>query len=451
MIKIFLKFKNTIQKYNLIGKGDKILLSFSGGPDSTALALLMLKLKQYIDFDFSLFYLNHMIRKDAKNEEKTVKNFANNTGLDLIVKRKNFLKEGKKNIEERAREYRYKILKNTKKKQNFNKIATGHTLDDQVETFFMRLIRGGGEEGLSGIPVIREDIIIRPLIELSKKELIDYLNKMNVPYVVDETNKDISLLRNRVRNLLLPLLEKKFNPSIRNTIKKEIDILKNNQKYLREIAVKVYNECIINGNALDFRKLKNKDRAIKRLVVREFIKRLKGNLRKISFEHIESILNLKEGSLVYLPELDLELIEGRLQKLRKSKLKKYLYIIEEIPNSIYIKELDKKYEIYKIDSKNKLPEFDDKKRAILDLSRVEFPIVVRNRKPGDKYEPLGMKGKKKKLKDIFIDNKISKYKKNRQPVFIDKSKNIIWVKGFNISERFKITEKTKIFLVIEEI
>ncbi len=446
MTKIFLKFKKSIEKYDLIKENDNVLVSFSGGPDSTALVLLLKKLKKYIDFDFSLIYFNHNLRDDSEEEEKKVKEFANKFSLNLIIKRFYNLKSIKSNIEEKAREERYKFLKEKAISGKFNKIATAHTLNDQVETFFMRLFRGSGSEGLSSIPVIRDDLFIRPLLEIKKEEIISYLNTLNIEYYIDKTNLETKFLRNKIRNRLLPIIEKEFNPAIFYTIKNIIDILYYDEKFIDKICSEKLNNLLSDDNTLDTKRLKDEQEAIKRRIIRKYIKVLKGNLRKISYKHIETILGLKEGQKTDIPDLTLTIKNGKLTLYKEQKNPAFEYKIKSSPEKIYIKEIGKNINVFK---SNEKPPYDDKIRGIIDYNKVKFPITVRNRKPGDNYKPIGLKGKSKKIKDIFIDKKIDKDIRDSLPLFINGDGEIIWVLNLGISDIFKTDKNTKEYLIIE--
>jgi tRNA(Ile)-lysidine synthase len=447
MTKIFLKFRKSIEKYDLITKNDNILLSFSGGPDSTALALLFLKLKKYLDFDFSLIYFNHKLRDDSDIEEKKVREFANKFSLNLIVRHIDNLKSIKSNIEEKARDERYKLLKDEVSKGEFNKIATAHNLNDQVETFFIRLFRGSGSDGLSSIPIIRENLFIRPLIEIKKKDIISYLDSLNISYVIDKTNKESKYLRNKIRNNLIPLIEKEFNPSILNTVRNIIDILKYNDDFINKICLIKTKELFIDKDKLNIIKLKKEEQAVQRGVIREYIKRIKGNLRKISYKHIETILSLKEGQKTVLPDsLILTVKKGILKRFKENKTEDFLYTVNKIPFSFYIKEIDKYVKIYKSTQK---PDYNDFTIVVLNSDKIEFPIIVRNRKQGDKYKPLGLKRNAKKIKEILIDKKIDRDIRNTLPLFINGKGEIMWMQNLPVSENFKIEKGTKEFLIIE--
>ena len=446
MIKIFIKFRNFVNKNKLIEKGDKVLLSFSGGPDSTALALLLKKLQKYIDFEITLFYFNHNLRDDSEEEERIVKDFAKRFEFKLFTKDLNF-NNRESNIEERAREIRYKELIKKAKEKGFTKIATAHTLDDQIETFLIRLIRGSGSKGLMAIPLIRDNIIVRPLLEIRKREILEYLKALGIGYVEDKTNRETKLLRNKVRNILIPLLEKSFNPAIVNILNNEIKILKTNESYIEENALKIKDE-IIRGEKLNIKLIKKEHPAIINFLIREYIKDLRGSLRRITFSHIRAISELKNGQKAFVPDITLIREYDFILPYVPQKIKYYEYLIDKIPFKLHLNEIKKVFELKTVE---KIKDFDDWKRAHLDYDKIKFPIRIRKRREGDRYSPLGMGGKSKKIKDIFNDMKIPKRERDLMPVFTDTEGEILWVLGLRINEKFKVDSKTKRILLIEKL
>lgn len=223
MRKIFFgKVLRTVKKYNLFSEKDRVVVAFSGGPDSVSLTHLLWSLRNKYQFKLHLVHFQHGLRdKQAENKDlKIVENLAEKLSLPLTVKRISVQKVARKkktSIEETARNLRYQYLTKFAKKYKFNKIATAHTLDDQTETVLFNLIRGTGLTGLAGIPVSRKENnikIIRPLLKVTKKEILQYLEKENLSYAQDLTNLQLDYTRNRIRNELIPLLEK-YNPQIK--------------------------------------------------------------------------------------------------------------------------------------------------------------------------------------------------------------------------------------------
>ncbi len=455
---LFKKFKNTITKYNLIQKNDKILVAFSGGPDSTALVLLLLEYQKEFPFLLHLAHFNHKLRKEADRDEEHVRKFAKKINLPLVIGHKNVREYAKKhsmNIEEAARELRYSFLKEQARKINANKIALGHNLTDQAETFLMRIIRGTGLTGLSGIYPVKEEILIRPLIEIEKEEIEAYLKEKGVPYCLDKTNLDSRYLRNRIRLELLPFLKNRFSPKIISHFGRLSELVREEEELLEKIAQNELKKIEKEENriyCIDYKKLSDYPIALKRRVLRCFIKKIKGDLRGITYQHIYSLLNLKENK-------ESHLIKGLKIKRERDLLFVKLNKFDEIINYAYhlgqndrveIKECNLKFKTEVISSFNYSElEFNDNYRAYFDFEKLKFPLLVRNRKDGDSYRPLGAPGRKK-LKEIMRAKRIPLRERKFKPIFLSQNE-IIWVLGLPVSEYYKVTPLTKKVFLIEKI
>jgi tRNA(Ile)-lysidine synthase len=311
------KVKQTIQKFRMLKQRDRVVIAVSGGPDSCALVYLLNLLKKECGLELHLAHLNHMIRqKEAVAEGEFVKNLANRLKLALTsqcIDVKNYARQERLSLEEAARKLRYNFLLEVAKKNCAFKIALGHNQDDQAETVLMRFIRGSGICGLRGIPATREwkeCLIIRPLIELWRKEIIHFLEKKNIRYCIDSSNQDNFFLRNKVRNELLPYLERNFNPNIKETlvnfaenISGDFDFLeKKGQNRFRAVCKKSNGSSI----AIDVNKFLSLHQALQKLVVRLAIKELKGDLRSIDYRHWKELEDLfqnrPKNSIVDFPK-----------------------------------------------------------------------------------------------------------------------------------------------------
>ena len=216
--KILEKSKKIIEN-NLISENDKILIAFSGGPDSVFLYYFLNFLKKKLEIEVSLVYINHNLRSDVENDLQFVKKFAAENNTDYYIESINvnkYAKEKKKSVELAARELRYEAIENIRKMINYDKIATGHNLDDNVETFIFRLLRGTSLSGLRSIPKVRGNII-RPILEFEKNEILDFLKNENQEYIMDYTNNENNYTRNFIRNKIFPDFDK-INPSFRKKI-----------------------------------------------------------------------------------------------------------------------------------------------------------------------------------------------------------------------------------------
>ena len=215
MKKIDEKIIRFIEEQELIELGDKILVALSGGPDSVFLLHFLLKYRKKYGIEIGAMHVNHMIRgEEANKDEKFCRKLCLKLGVDYHTVKRNvpsFAKTNKISIEEAAREIRYKELTKIQKNFFYDKIATAHNCSDNAETVFLNLIKGTGLKGLSGIPIRRENII-RPILSISKDEILEYLKKNKVEYLIDKTNLSNIYERNFVRNEIFPQIKKYLNP-----------------------------------------------------------------------------------------------------------------------------------------------------------------------------------------------------------------------------------------------
>ncbi len=301
------KFKETIKKHNLIQKGDKILIGVSGGPDSLTLLLQLFNLKSKLRLTLHIAHFDHRLRKNSGSDALFVKDWAKRLNLPVTIKQidpKLLKKKG--SLEELCRNARLDFLIKTAKKIKADKIALGHNLDDQAETVLMRLLRGTGLSGLSGISLmrkIRNIIFIRPLLGTSRYEIEKYLKRRGIEPRIDSTNKEEVFLRNKIRHNLIPLLKSKYNPNIVSVLANLAETVSYDYEYLDRVARR---SAKGNVTHLKIKKILKLHPAILRLKIRQSISDVQGDTRRIGFAHIkeiEDLLNSRpKGSIVDLPK-----------------------------------------------------------------------------------------------------------------------------------------------------
>ena len=446
--------KETIAKYGLLETKDKILLAFSGGMDSTALLGIFLELRNEWDLELFLGHFNHKLRPDADPDEQFVRKVAQKHALPLFAASEDvrgYAKRNRLNVEEAGRLLRYGFLSQTAQRIGKVKIATGHTLNDQAETFFQRLFRGAGPRGLGGISPAVEGRIIRPLLRLERREIAEYVRKNKMEFREDESNRDRDYSRNKIRLELIPYIQEHFDPDIVRRIGTVATILQEEDRFLNDLASREAEKMILlqnEGVFLDTKRLSDCPLGLARRVIRDFIKTLKGDLRDISFEDVESLLDLGEGKAVQLAK-DIVIMkkDGRLLR-RPSPAERVAFEYTWKGSSpCLIPELSMKIQAFRTTSPDSLTfDFDDDIKAYVDSKSIRFPLLVRNRREGDRYQPLGAPGKKK-LKEIMRAKGIPLRERDKKPVFLS-GDEIVWVCGLPVAENFKVKEKTEEVIVL---
>jgi len=453
----------TIEKYNMLKKGDKVLVSVSGGPDSVALLHILAALRDELGLKLHVFHLNHMMRKESEEDALFVRELAErfdfpSTILSFDVPA--YMREEHLSPEEAAREVRYGLLEKVGQEIKANRIALGHHADDQVETFLMRLLRGSGPEGLRGMPPVRGKYI-RLLIESTRGQIREYCGEKGIEFRLDISNLGISYLRNKVRHQLIPALER-YNPNFKGVILKTMEILSEEQDLLDELAEEKFNEVAVieedfprrvSGVKLSCKAIQKLPLAIQRRVLRRGIQLVKGNLRGIEFKHLEEILGYVSGKLphlqmdlpggfVTLSEYDTLIITFK-ERLETPKVPR---ILLNIPGITDIPSLGIRIRAEFKDAKSERILKEDKK-AYLDADKLKLPLILRTRVPGDSFRPLGMEGEKK-LQDFFVDEKVPRRLRDRIPILQGKD-HILWVIGYRIDDRAKVDRGTKTILKLE--
>jgi len=295
----------TISRFNMIRKKETILVCVSGGPDSVTLVRVLLYLKERLNITtLGIAHLNHGIRGEESNgDEAFTKDLAARFCLPFFTKTMDIMGLAKKehlSLEEAGRNARYAFFTKTADANGFTKIAMGHTLDDNAEQVLMNLIRGSGPKGLSGIPPVRENRFIRPLIQMPKSRILAFLKEKNQSFVLDSSNTDESYLRNKIRHNLIPRLEHQFNPEIKSSLDRLSHILRQEEDFLEDQAAQAFKRCLIKQEecrvTLSIPALTQSHPAIINRVLRLAIESIKKDLRRITLAHIQDILTLMDGA-----------------------------------------------------------------------------------------------------------------------------------------------------------
>ncbi|MCG2709038.1 MAG: tRNA lysidine(34) synthetase TilS [Thermodesulfovibrionales bacterium] len=443
-----------IKKHSMLFEKDRVLIGLSGGPDSVCLLHALNNLKDEYKLSLHAIYIDHGLRPDEIPAEiEFCKKLCETLGVPFLTKSvdvKSYAKEYCLNKQEAARELRYKIFEDVALEIGSSRIALAHNADDQAETFFMRILRGAGQKGLSGIPPVRGKII-RPLIEIERKDIEEFLDGISQSFIVDSSNLKKDYFRNWLRLAVMPEF-KRQNPELIRTISRTSEIIREEDNYLELIVTKTLMRLIPKKTdrtiELFLVPLETMDRVILRRVLRRAIDAVKG-LRGIGFVHIEDIIELvkrgNSGDRIYLPK-GIRVIKGYstliLTSEQPSKLGAYSL---NVPEELALKESGILIKSSFADSAE-IP-CDGKSKVIIDAERIKLPLVVRARKSGDLFYPFGF-GKRKKLQDFFVDEKIPRDERDSIPIVLS-GNDVVWIAGYRADERFKVMSETKKIVLIE--
>ena len=447
-MELFREILNINKKYNLIENNDIIVVGFSGGPDSVFLVEMLKKLQYFFNFKIYLVHINHLLRgEDADSDENFSFEYAKKNNLEIFIKRipvKKIAKEIGKTLEEVGREERYKFFSEIYEKVGATKIATAHNKDDQIETFLFRLIRGTSLQGLEGIK-IKNNNVIRPISEIYKKDILEYLNKNEIQYKIDKTNFENEFTRNSIRLDLIPFIEERYNIKFKDKIFSLIEEIRENNQ----------NNSL---NLSDFIDLE----------------------RRIILEKIKILTNFDRKNLLclFLNKKNIEVNRNKIDEIssliksngtKKIDLDKSYRIVKDY-TYLYIEDKKENCVINNNVIQVKIPSeqiFDNFKITVSTIENLDIPkqknqylldaiyndiIEVRYRKEGDRIF-LGEKHSKK-IKEIFIDQKIPKDIRDRLPIFLYNN-TIFWI--YNVKKAYipKINKNEnkliKVLITVEEV
>ena len=297
------KVIETIKKYGLIQAKDKIVLGVSGGPDSISMLDILRQIREEFDFEIVVAHINHMIRKEAIQDEEYVKKYCEKNNIKCFVKRIDVIdiaNNKKIGTEEAGRLVRYDFLDEVLKQTGSNKIAIAHNKNDKIETIIMHLLRGSGLSGLKGIEPIRGNII-RPLIECEREEIEKYCDENRLEPRIDKTNFENDYTRNKIRNIVIPYIEKELNPNIIETIDRLSEVVKKEDRYLEKVALDVYDKILIKQEPgqimLELKGFNEQDEVIKSRIILYTVKKLFGSSQGIEKIHINDIIKLCNNNI----------------------------------------------------------------------------------------------------------------------------------------------------------
>lgn len=480
------KLVSTLRRFTMLHPGDSVLVAVSGGPDSVALLHVLVGLRAAWNLRPSAFHLNHLMRgRDSDEDARYVVDLCDSLQVPLSLEEfdvRAFAAAKGLSRQEAAREVRYRLLEKVARDLGARRIALGHNADDQVETVLMWLLRGAGMGGLSGIPPVR-GMLIRPLMEIPRRDIEEYCRRENLAPRLDASNQKPIYLRNRIRLELVPFLERHFNPAVRLSILRVAEVAREEDSLLDRYARDNYRRLVRETStadegmpAVEFapEDLRAIPRALERRLVRLCFERVRGDLRRLSLHHVDSVVRLahagKTGSVVELPggvfvRLCYDRLVFQTHKGSREPARIYPKSLLKVPGVTEVKELGVRIrtelkEVTPGDIQAYVPPArcagkgpkmlgfsHGALREAFDAGAVHLPLWVRGREAGDRLQPLGFPHMRK-LKNVLIDAKIPREVRDSVPIIGD-SDGILWAAGVRRSDRAKLARHTREIVVID--
>jgi tRNA(Ile)-lysidine synthase len=450
-------FTNSFHKY--FAKGDAVIVGVSGGPDSVALFHLLNLMKYNYNLTIYAAHFNHKLRgRESALDARFVEKLAALYGVPYVYGEKDIRKlalKSKGGIEKTARDERYKFFIESAARLNAAKIAVAHNKDDNAETVLLRMISGSGAEGLSGIPAIRRVnngefglkslflkqgrlFIVRPMISILKRDILDYLKSENLAFVTDSSNLSDDYLRNKLRHKLIPEIEKGYNVSVKEALTNTAGILSEENDFLRSTAKAAFDEtAVLEGSSVELKSgpLKKMHKAIRLRVLKSALESVLESARKVTSQAVNDADECLSGrGKRSMPEgFICELKDENIVIHREQKLKKSVPVrITSLPSEVVFG--GRKF-TFEAGNNSAGIDLKERSRAYFDKELIHMPLTLRPRRPGDKFVPYGMK-EEVRLKKFFS----STGSEAPDAVIADK-KMVIWAAG-RVNDRLKVTEKS---------
>ena len=464
--------RRTIRAHALLPRGSRVAVALSGGADSVALLFALRDIAAAEGIEVAgAAHLNHQLRGgEADADEVFCCDLARALALPIDIERVNVAQRARDtavSIEQAAHTERYAFFERAAARLVATAVGVAHTRDDQAETFLLRLLRGAGPRGLSGMHP-RSGLVVRPLLETPRADVREFLRERQIAFRKDASNDDVAIPRNRIRHELLPILEERFTPGIVDVLDREATIAREDAAFLDEAAQRAA-ERLISRSArdvtFDASALLAEPPAVARRVIRLAQQMAAGPHGFVGFDATEAVRRFavsKSTGQLDLPGHRVNRRGGRVVltgsrgREKPTPAPDFLYQLE-VPGRVLVPEAfcTISADMRGVRPGRVLDELGQRGErnaaiAVVDAERVTSPLSVRNRRPGDTFRPLGLRGRKK-LQDFFVDAKIDRFAREIAPVIIDAAGQIVWVAGHALAEEFKVTDATKDVVILKRL
>ena len=452
---------HTIQKTGLIQHGDCVLVGLSGGPDSVCLLHALAKLRKMIPFTLFSAHLNHNLRgMDANRDAGFAMSFSKELDVHCLVKSENVAmvaKEQKLSIEAAGRLCRYRFLDEVADKIGADKIAVGHHLNDQAETMLMHLIRGTGLTGLTGMRPHRGRLI-RPLLSVSREEVLAYCDANELTYCDDDTNNQPDVLRNKIRLELIPVIQA-YNPQIIRSLGRTASLLQNDEAALDQLSQQALDKYMIKEEdemTFSAAALREQPDAILSRILRKAVSRVQTTDKTLQYDQVNNLITAVRQCVqekwFHLPgEIQVRVTESQVIVMRKERTQPNIASMTPVwlkQNGItWLPGRRGTILCRRTRAAHPVLFETDPMNQVISADNLTKDLVIRHRKQGDNWRPLGLDGTKS-LKRALIDLKVPRVERD-QVLLVCHGDEIIWVVGYQISESVRVTQKTKQLLILE--
>ncbi len=451
-----------INEHRLIPQASRVVVALSGGGDSVALAHLLCEMSAIAPWSVVGFlHINHQLRAVANEDADFCRKLSGELHVPFLSEAVNvgaMSRDRGISTEEAGHRLRYEVFNRICRSQVADCVATGHTRDDLAETVLLRLIRGAGPRGLAGIRP-RNGCVVRPLLDVTRKELREYLKVWGLPHREDATNEDTSIARNRIRHALIPFLKTNFSEGIVDVLAREASIARADDEWMEHEVDQAVGQMVCYGEEvvdIDLDAIAKLPTALARRVSKRVLEHVGG--RQVSFDQTNRLLSLIRTSYgsdvsVDFPGSRLIRSSNRTQLVpcqgradsRQSRVFDFEYALP-VPGEVKVPELG---EIISATPSGSVPRLSARGRTVaVSSARIASPLTVRNWRPGDVIQPLGLGGHKK-LQDLFVDRKISRAQRRTIPIVADSRGKIVWVAGQTLDEDFRVTDSDRGVLILK--
>lgn len=458
-LKLEEKVHQGIRARDLLRPGDRIVVAVSGGPDSVSLLACLAALSSRWNWDLSIGHVNHGLRGEESDEDAAfVEELGRHFGVPVSIREARLNKQEakltKQSLQVHAREARYQALAEILQERRATKIATGHTVDDQAETVLMWMIRGSGTGGLGGIPPKRGERIVRPLLDIPRRDIVAYLEKRQLAYRMDSSNRQPYYLRNRLRQDLMPHL-KEYSPGIVNVLSRQAEMIREDHAYLENVAAKAFQQICVTAEANEIQlqrtALLELPLAIQRRVVRHSLQRMMGMTQGPRFDVVQRLLDcLEHGQSGWTmcinnvhvgQEYDRLLFSVRDNGLLPDWSQASSGVVKVgIPGEV-VWPLTGQRMVVSMKPAGEHVSLSHKLEMHLDADTFTPALRLRSWMPGDVFCPKGFGGRQKKLQDFFSDMKLPRSQRAKVPLLVA-PEGILWVGGLREDERFQVSSST---------